>query len=351
MWTSNHWFVKCNNYSRNSLSNIGYINMTRPKVLVTHSSIPEVALKLLRDECNVDIWDQDIPIPKTELLLRIKGVDALFCVITNKIDDEVLNAAGSNLKIIATMSVGVDHLDLQAIKLRNILVGHTPGVLTDAVAELTMGLLLVTARRLIEANRSIYKGEWKSWSPLWMTGSRISGSNVGIVGLGRIGLRIAEYLCSFGVNQILYTSRTEKPAATKLGAHKVNLDFLLNNSDFVIVTIALVPESREMFNKETFVKMKKSAIFINVSRGEVVHQPSLIEALKNGTIQAAGLDVMTPEPVPLDSELLKLNNCVIFPHLGSAAIKTREEMSIITAKNILAVLHSQPDEMPAILKI
>jgi glyoxylate/hydroxypyruvate reductase len=142
-----------------------------------------------------------------------------------------------------------------------------------------------------------------------MTGARINGSNVGIVGLGRIGLRIAEYLSSFGVKEIFYTSRTEKLEATKIGAKKVDLDILLKNSDFVIVTIALVPESREMFKKETFEKMKKSAIFINVSRGEVVHQPSLIEALKNGTIKAAGLDVTTPEPLPLDNELLKLDNC------------------------------------------
>lgn len=142
-----------------------------------------------------------------------------------------------------------------------------------------------------------------------MTGPKLSNSNIGIVGLGRIGLRVAEYLRGFGVAKIFYTSRTEKLEATKIGAQKVELDNLLEESDFVIVTTALVPETREMFNKEAFEKMKNSAIFINISRGEVVHQPSLIEALKNGTIRAAGLDVMTPEPIPLDSELLKLDNC------------------------------------------
>lgn len=155
----------------------------------------------------------------------------------------------------------------------------------------------------------LYRGEWKAWSPSWMCGPKLSGSKIGIVGLGRIGLRVGEYLQNFGVKQIFYTSRSEKPEATKIGLEKVNLDTLLKESDFVIVTTALVPETQEMFKKETFEKMKKSAIFINVSRGEVVHQPSLIEALKNGTIRAAGLDVMTPEPIPLDSELLKLDNC------------------------------------------
>lgn len=142
-----------------------------------------------------------------------------------------------------------------------------------------------------------------------MTGPKLSGSNVGIVGLGRIGFRVAEYLKSFGVANIFYTSRTEKPHATKIGLKKVDLDNLLNDSDFVIVTTALTPETKEMFKTETFERMKSSSIFINISRGEVVHQPSLISALKNGTIRAAGLDVMTPEPIPLDSELLKLDNC------------------------------------------
>ncbi|KAL7294337.1 hypothetical protein TKK_0012347 [Trichogramma kaykai] len=329
------------------LSNIAHHSMTRPKVFVTRAGLPEAGLKLLQDECDVDIWEKTNPIPKSELMARIKNVDGVLCLLTDKIDDEVLNAAGSKLKVIATMSVGVDHLDLKAIKSRNIPIGYTPGVLTDATAELTMALLLATSRRLIEANRAIYKGEWVSWSPTWMTGGKLSGSNIGIVGLGRIGLRVAEYLKGFGVAKILYTSRTEKPTATAIGAVHVDLDTLLRTSDFVIVTTALVPETKELFRKETFEKMKNTAIFINVSRGEVVHQPSLIEALKNNKIRAAGLDVMTPEPIPLDSELLKLDNCVITPHLGSASIETRAEMCVISAKNVLAVLHNKPGEMPA----
>ncbi|XP_076168185.1 glyoxylate reductase/hydroxypyruvate reductase-like isoform X2 [Ptiloglossa arizonensis] len=264
-----------------------------------------------------------------------------------KIDDEILNAAGPQLKVVSTMSVGVDHLDLKALKSRNISVGYTPGILTNATAELTVALLLATSRRLVEANRAIYKGEWKAWAPTWMCGPGLFGSTVGIVGLGRIGIQVARNLKSFNVAKILYTSRSVKQEAYEFGGENTVLDELLRKSDFVIVTTALTPETKQMFSKSTFEKMKKTAIFVNVSRGEVVDQSALIEALKKGTIRAAGLDVMTPEPIPLDSELLKLDNCVVLPHIGSAATETREEMSRITAENILAVLKGTPAQMPA----
>lgn len=158
-------------------------------------------------------------------------------------------------------------------------------------------------------NYNFYRGEWKAWSPTWMCGPGLSNSTIGIVGLGRIGIQVAKCLKSFNTSRILYTSRNVKQEASEFGGEKVKLDILLEKSDFVIVTIALTPDTRQMFNQNTFKKMKKSAIFINVSRGEVVDQSALIEALKNKIIRAAGLDVMTPEPIPLDSELLKLDNC------------------------------------------
>ncbi|XP_076243900.1 glyoxylate reductase/hydroxypyruvate reductase-like [Calliopsis andreniformis] len=325
--------------------------MSRPKVLITRPDIPTAGLNLLKEHCDIILWEKPEPIPKSVLLSKIKNVDAVYCLLTDKIDDEVLNAAGPQLKIVATMSVGVDHLDLKALKSRNIRVGYTPGILTNATAELTMALLLATSRRLIEANRAIYKGEWKAWAPTWMCGPGLYGSTVGIVGLGRIGIQVAKNLKGFCVGKILYTSRSIKQEASAFGGERVEFDALLQNSDFVIVTTALTPETRQLFNQNAFEKMKKSAIFINVSRGEVVDQLALIEALKNGTIRAAGLDVMTPEPIPLDSELLKLDNCVVLPHIGSAATETREEMSKITAKNILAVLKGAPAEMPAPLQL
>ncbi|XP_029042610.2 glyoxylate reductase/hydroxypyruvate reductase [Osmia bicornis bicornis] len=341
-------------FTRNSSkfsTSINSIKMSRPKVLVTRPDIPTTGLNLLKEQYDVILWEKPEPIPRSVLLSKIQNVDGVYCLLTDKIDNEVLEAAGPQLKVVASMSVGVDHLDLKALKQRNIKVGYTPGILTDATAELTMGLLLATSRRLIEANRAIYKGEWKAWSPTWMCGPGLSGSTVGIVGLGRIGRQVAKCVKGFNVAKILYTSRTIKPEASEFGGEKVEFDALLQNSDFVIVTTALTSETKQMFNKSTFHKMKRSAIFINISRGEIVDQPALVAALKDGTIRAAGLDVMTPEPIPLNSELLTLDNCVILPHIGSAATETREEMSKITAKNIIAVLQGKPNEMPSPLQL
>ncbi|XP_034951714.1 glyoxylate reductase/hydroxypyruvate reductase-like [Chelonus insularis] len=325
--------------------------MSRPKVLITRGDIPASGYSLLNEKCDLVVWKNTSPIPRNELISMIKGVDGVFCLLTDKIDEEVINSAGPNLKVVATMSVGLDHLDLKTLKNKNIHVGYTPDVLTDATAELTVALLLATSRRIIEAEKALRAGEWKAWSPIWMCGPGLAGSTIGIVGLGRIGARIGEYLKPFRTSRILYSSRSEKLEAEKFGGEKMSLDKLLEESDFVIVTIALTPETKGMFNAEKFKKMKKNAIFINVSRGEIVNQPDLIEALKNKEIKAAGLDVMTPEPIPLDHELLKLENCVLLPHIGSASIEVREQMSIITANNILAVINGKPDTMPAPLRL
>lgn len=191
-------------------------------------------------------------------------------------------------------------------------------------------------------------GGWKAWSPFWMTGPGLHNSTVGIVGFGRMGQAVAQRIKAFNVKQILFTSRKDKPEAKELQAKRVDFEQLLHDSDFVIVTCALTPETTNLFNKDAFNKMKKSAIFINTSRGGVVDQEALINALKNQTILAAGLDVMTPEPLPLDSPLLQLNNCVLLPHIGSATIQTREDMAILTARNIYAALNGDvmPNELP-----
>lgn len=320
--------------------------MSRPKILVTRPDIPAIGFELLGKECDLIVADHANEISRTELLSKIAGVDGLYCLLSDKIDDEILSAAGPNLKVVATMSVGVDHLDLKALKARNIFVGYTPGILTPATAELTVALLLTTSRNLIQGNRAIFKDEWKAWGPTWLLGPGLLNSTVGIVGLGRIGIEVAEILKSFKVSRILYTSRGEKAEAGKFDGKLVTFDTLLRESDFVIVTIALTPETKELFNKEAFSKMKKSAVFINVSRGQVVHQPSLIEALKNRQIWGAGLDVTTPEPIGSDHELLQLDNCVVIPHLGSATYETRDNMAVMTANNILAALRGKPEEMP-----
>lgn len=266
----------------------------------------------------------------------------MYCALTEKIDSELLDKAGPDLKVIGTISVGYDHIDLAECKKRGIRVGYTPDVLTDATAELTLALLLATSRRIIESHKEVFNGGWKSWAPSWMCGPGLKDSVVGIIGLGRIGHEVAKRIVPFKPKKIIYQNRSEKLAEAKeIGAERVDLDTLLIQSDFVIVCCALTPETSLLFNETNFAKMKSTAIFVNTSRGGIVDQNALYNALTSGTIYAAGLDVTTPEPLPLDSPLLTLPNCVILPHIGSADINTRIEMSKITAKNILSGLKGE----------
>ncbi|XP_030571894.1 glyoxylate reductase/hydroxypyruvate reductase [Drosophila novamexicana] len=308
-------------------------------VYVTRPDVDASGLDLLRKSCNVTTWSQPLPVPRDELLRQVQGKDALYCVLTDKIDAAVLDAAGEKLKCVSTMSVGFEHIDVQECKKRGIRVGYTPDVLTDATAELTLALLLATNRRLFEANKQVYNGGWKSWAPMWMCGQGLKNSRVGLYGFGRIGQEIASRILPFKPAQITYTTRTPRPKeAAKVNALRVDFDEMLCLSDFIVICCALTPETKEIFNAAAFEKMKANCIFINTSRGGVVDQNALYEALHSKRILAAGLDVTTPEPLPLDSPLLKLDNIVVLPHIGSADIETRKEMSRITARNILAAL-------------
>ncbi|MCL4143025.1 UNVERIFIED_CONTAM: hypothetical protein GTU68_039196, partial [Idotea baltica] len=230
--------------------------------------------------CDVEIYPVALPIPRDELLKRIQGKNGLFCLITEKIDKELLDAAGPSLKVVSTFSVGYDHIDLDEVKTRKIKVGYTPGVPTDASAELTVALLLAAGRRLFEANAELLNGGWGkcAWSPLWMTGFGLANSTVGIFGLGRIGLGVLQRLKGFNVARFIYNSRSKKK------------------------------EGRDVFNAEAFAKMKSSAILVNTARGGIVDQDALIAALKGGQIRAAGLDAMIPEPLPLDHPLITTPN-------------------------------------------
>lgn len=298
----------------------------------------------MKSSCEITLWKGEGPVPRNELEKNVKEVDGLFCLLSDRIDDEIINKA-NKLKVIGTMSVGYDHLALDSIKKRNIRVGYTPDILTDSTAELTMALLLATSRRLIESNEEARTGGWKAWSPFWMCGPGLGGSTVGIVGFGRIGQEVAKRVGPFNVKEIIYFNRSERVEAAQIGAKRVDFDALLTQSDFIIITCSLVPETKEIFNEEAFNKMKNTAVLINTSRGGVVDQEALVKALKNKTIWAAGLDVMTPEPLPLDHELFKLKNCVILPHIGSACIETRQQMAILTVKNIISGLKGE--HMPA----
>lgn len=293
--------------------------------------------------CDVTMWNQPSPVPRDELLKNVAGKDAIYCTLCDKIDTEVLEAAGPNLKVIGTISVGFDHINVEECKKRGIRIGFTPDVLTDATAELTIALLLASSRRLFQTNKEVFKKDG-----IWATegaendGQGLKNSVVGIVGFGRIGYEVAKRIIPFKPKQILYFNRSEKAEfAKETKAIRVEFNDLLERSDFVICTIALSSETERLFNSKAFTKMKSNAVFVNTSRGGVVDQDALYEALKNKQIYAAGLDVTTPEPLPLDSKLLTLTNCNILPHIGSAEFETRIEMARITAVNILAGLNKK----------
>ncbi|XP_030376115.1 glyoxylate reductase/hydroxypyruvate reductase [Scaptodrosophila lebanonensis] len=314
-------------------------------VYVTRPDVDSSGLELLRKSCNVSTWSQPLPVPREELLRQVAGKDALFCTLSDKINADVLNAAGPQLKCISTMSVGYEHIDIDECKKRGIRVGFTPDVLTDATAELTLALLLATNRRLFEASKQVYNGGWKSWAPMWMCGQGLKNTRIGLYGFGRIGQEIGARLVPFKPSQITYTTRSERATeAAKINALRVSFDEMLTESDFIIVCCALTPETKEIFNESAFKKMKSNCIFINTARGGVVDQQALCDALKTKRIQAAGLDVTTPEPLPLNDALLELENIVLLPHIGSADIETRKEMSRITARNILAALSDKKME-------
>uniref|UniRef100_A0A4W4FXN3 Glyoxylate reductase/hydroxypyruvate reductase n=1 Tax=Electrophorus electricus TaxID=8005 RepID=A0A4W4FXN3_ELEEL len=321
------------------------------KVFVTRR-IPQEGMAILKQAgiCEVSVWDSDEPVPRSDLLKRVEGVHGLLCMLSDRIDTEVLDAAGPNLKVISTLSVGFDHLAIDELRKRGIRLGYTPDVLTDATAELTVALLLATARRLPEGIQEVKSGGWSSWKPLWLCGYGLSGSTVGVLGLGRIGLAIAQRLKPFGVKRLLYTGRHPKPHAQEVDGEYVPLDTLLCESDFVVVSCALTPDTCGLCDKAFFSKMKTTAVFINTSRlGAVVNQDDLFEALSIGQIAAAGLDVTSPEPLPTDHPLLTLTNCVILPHIGSATYSTRATMAKLSANNLLAGLTR--DAMPSELKL
>lgn len=312
---------------------------------MTKAGIGDKALEILCDRCDVEVWPNiTAPIPRPDLLQKVVGKDALFCFLTDKIDAEVLNAAGPKLKVIGTMSVGFDHMDVAECQKRGIVIGNTRDVLTDATAELGVALLLATTRRLFEAHREVTSGGWAKtpWSPFWMCGSELRGSTVGIVGMGNVGFAVMERLKPFKVERFLYFSRHAKQHADEAGAELTSLGALLQQSDVVVVSCALTADTRGLFNRSAFSQMKKTASFINISRGAVVDQEALYEALVSKQIRSAGLDVATPEPLPSDHPLAKLPNCVLLPHIGSATERTRTDMAVLTARNIVCALEGRP---------
>lgn len=276
----------------------------------------------------------------------VDSVPGKFAIISSypgiPINEQILKAAGPSLKVVSTFSVGYDHIDLTLMKKYGVRLGNTPDVVTEPVAEIAVGLVIATTRRFFEANRELKTGGWKEWTPGWMCGRTIKGSIVGILGCGRIGTSIAEKLINFKVSQLLYTSRSEKPEVKALGGQLVTVDELMERSDFVVVAAALNDDTKFIVNRERIATMKANAILVNIGRGQLVDQDALVEALKEKRIRGAGLDVMTPEPLPLDHPLMSLDNVLLLPHIGTTTYETEEEMAIMTVQNILAVVDGRP---------
>lgn len=314
--------------------------MTKFRVYVTRR-IPKTGLDLLLPECDIEFWDSDEAIPQDELLKNVPGINALLCMLTDKIDEEVLDKAGDDLRIVSTMSVGYEHIDLEACKSRGIAVTNTPNVSTDSVSELTVSLLLLVARRLYEGIRAVHGGQWGKWKPMWLCGVELTNKTVGILGLGRIGYGVAKRLKPFGIQNIIYHDVCRVSFADDIGATFVDFSTLLQDSDVICICCNLTPQTRHKFNKKAFEKMKNSAILVNSGRGGVIQHEDLYEALRTNTIAAAGLDVTEPEPLPKDHPLLTLENCIVLPHMGSNTWESRNSMSLIAAQNILSVLNGK----------
>lgn len=309
--------------------------MTRPRVFVARA-IPQVALDMLAAECDVTVWPDRLPPPADELRKRVAGCDGLISILTDKVDAALLDAAPT-LKVVSNFAVGVNNVDLAACTARKIPVGNTPGVLTDATADIAVTLLLAAARRLGESSTDAKEGRWITWEPTGWLGCDLVGRTVGIVGMGRIGFATAKRLHHGWDMKVLYTARSPKPDADeRLKAERVELDELLARSDFVSVHADLNPTTKGMFGAEQFARMKRTAVFVNTARGPHVDQSALAYALRTGVIFAAGLDVTDPEPLPPSHELFSLPNCVIAPHVASATTDTRNAMARLCAANLLA---------------
>jgi lactate dehydrogenase-like 2-hydroxyacid dehydrogenase len=309
--------------------------------------IPEEGLDAVRAVCNTDVWEDDLPPPRDELLRRVAGCDGVLTLLTDRVDDEFLDTAGPQLKVVSNYAVGFDNVDVAACARRRIPVGNTPGVLTETTADLAFALLMAASRRLPEGDRYVRDGNWRTWGPLLLLGPDVHGATIGIVGFGRIGQAVARRAAGFGMT-ILYHDVHELPddVTAPLGATYATLDELLERSDFISLHVNLTAETRHLINVRTLAVMKPTAVLVNTSRGPVIDQIALADALRDGTIWAAALDVTDPEPIPIDDPLVGLDNCLIVPHIASASRATRGRMAAMAAANLVAGVHGEPLPTP-----
>ena len=308
----------------------------RPRVFVSRR-IPDDGLRLILEATDADVWQDELPPPRDELLRRIEGRDGVLALLTDRVDAEFFDRAGPQLKVVSNYAVGFDNIVVPEATRRGVPVGNTPGVLTDTTADLAWALLMAAGRRVVEGDRYVHDGHWKTWGPLLLLGTDISGATLGIVGFGRIGQAMARRAAGFGMTVLYHDVQQLPDSVTRpLGATYVELDELFERADFVTLHTNLTAETRHMVNETRLQRMKPTSVLINTSRGPVVDQEALYRALSEGWIMAAGLDVTDPEPMPVDEPLLTLPNCIVVPHIASGSRTTRGKMAEMAAANLIA---------------
>ena len=313
----------------------------RPKVFVARR-IPEAGLSVVTGATEATVWPDELPPPRDELLRAVTGCDGVLTLLTDRVDNEFLDAAGPQLKVVSNYAVGFDNVDVPACTARGIPVGNTPGVLTETTADLAFALMMAAARRLPEGDRYVRAGKWKTWGPMLLLGPDVHGATIGIVGFGRIGQAVARRAAGFGMKVLYHDVHQADPAVeAEHSATFLPLEKLLAQADFVSLHVNLTPETRGLINTEKLGWMKPTAVLVNTSRGPVVDGAALATALRDGQIFAAGLDVTDPEPIATDDPLLSLDNCLVVPHIASASHATRSKMAEMAAANLLAGLRGE----------
>jgi glyoxylate reductase len=309
-------------------------------VAVTRN-IPERGLKLLHEFGDVVVWPEQLPPNREQLVDFAHGADGLLSLLTEPIDAELLERLPT-VRVVSNYAVGFDNIDVAACSAKSVAVCTTPDVLTDTTADFAFALLLASARKVVQSANAVPRGDWKTWEPLGYLGLDVAGATLGVVGLGRIGAAVAKRATGFGM-RILYADAIERPEAERdLSAERVDLETLLKSSDFISLHVPLTPETGGMIGAEQLSMMKPSSVLVNTSRGPVVDNDALADALERGTIWGAALDVTDPEPLPADHRLVGMPNCIITPHVASATEETRAKMSELAAKNVIAVLSGEP---------
>ena len=313
------------------------------RVFVSRQIFPE-AIDLIKSEAQVDLWEDELPPSRETLLEKVKGIDGLLCLLTDKVDVELMDTAGPQLKVISQIAVGFDNIDISEATSRGIPVGNTPEVLTQTTADATWALLMAAARRIVEGSNSVHNGNWRTWHPLHYLGQDVYGATLGIIGLGRIGIEVAKRANGFDMEVIYSDLFRNEAAEEEYNLRYVDQQTLLREADFVSLHTVLNDKTYHLIGDNEFEAMKDTAVLVNAARGPVVDPQALYRALKEGKIAAAALDVTEPEPIPMDDPLLTLDNCVIVPHIASASVATRREMSRLSAQNLINGLKGVPLE-------